>query len=236
MFKSYVHIIIRSRSDYICRWPNLGNPRGDISMKVDGDKSWNTCNLCTKYTLQVRTWYKLITLLRSAVNHLQVRTPTSDGKPAPHHTQHQQCCCTVGMRTHMYTNEWDILHFIPMPFYCTHRQQLYVCVCVCFLSPTQQHLEAAEVATVCGCKATKHSEHNLYMDFKNRNVTFTVLPLAPLPCRMHGSIVATAPCLFIPDAAAAILGRQRREQAGVRGWTPDNFRFRLFSEQLSGVA
>lgn len=118
----------------------------------------------------------------------------------------------------------------------TQTAIICVCVCVCFLSPTQQHLEAAEVATVCGCKATKHSKHNLYMDFKNRNVTFTVLPLAPLPCRMHGSIVATAPCLFIPDAAAAILGRQRREQAGVRGWTPDNFRFRLFSEQLSGVA
>lgn len=40
--------------------------------------------------------------------------------------------------------------------------------------------------------------------------TLTVWALAPLPCRIQGSITATATCLFIPAAAAAILGRQRR--------------------------
>ena len=48
------------------------------------------------------------------------------------------------------------------------------------------------------------------VDLSDNLTTFTVFPWAPLPCRIQGSIVATAPCLFIPAAAAAILGRQRR--------------------------
>lgn len=62
-------------------------------------------------------------------------------------------------------------------------------------------------------KTAKHqrSTCSLIQDCSDTITTLTVLPLAPLPCRMQGSIVATAPCLFIPAAAAAILGRQRRD-------------------------
>ncbi|KAG7238599.1 hypothetical protein INR49_030673 [Caranx melampygus] len=61
------------------------------------------------------------------------------------------------------------------------------------------------------CTQLNHCQLHVAADRSDNITTFTVFPLAPLPCRMQGSIVATAPCLFIPAAAAAaILRRQRR--------------------------
>ena len=93
---------------------------------------------------------------------------------------------------------------------------------------------AATTAACCPPLESKRSNNmattclHLAVSVSEGVTTLTVLPCAALPCRVQGSIVATAPCLFIPAAAAAILGLQRKGLSRAKSTIPQTLPVSFF--------